>query len=80
MKINDSKDKKVAEARNDLTELLFDLGILLHNASQGRVKEASCWLPPLCPRCHSPLSGMVGSVRLVCLRCNKEFELEEVER
>jgi len=73
------EDKRVSEERNGLAEVLFDLSALLHNASQGYVKEAG-WMPPLCPRCRSPLSGKFASARLVCLRCNKEFELKEVER
>ena len=79
MNLSDSKDKKVAEERNDLTELLFDLSALLLNAAEGYVKEVG-WMPPLCPECNSPLSAKFASERLVCLRCGREFELKEVSK
>jgi len=79
LKLNGSKDKKVAEERNDLAEVLFDLSALLLNAAEGYVKEVG-WMPPICPRCCSPLSAKFASERLVCLRCGREFELKEVSK
>lgn len=62
----------------ELAKVLWDLSALVHNASQGCVEEAG-WMPPLCPNCHSPLSGKFASTRLLCLKCDREFELQEVE-
>ena len=37
------------------------------------------WLPPLCPKCLGILSHKMASSRLICLKCNSEFELKEAE-
>lgn len=38
------------------------------------------WFPPRCPVCNNLISQKFASSRLVCLVCNKEFELKEVRR
>ena len=36
------------------------------------------WLPVVCPKCGGLLSQKMGSGRLVCLMCHREFKLIEV--
>ncbi|MEM1674276.1 MAG: hypothetical protein QXN24_04895 [Candidatus Bathyarchaeia archaeon] len=59
----------------DLPEVLWALSEWLE---KNEWEEWFGWLPPTCPYCNSPLSGKFGSERLLCLKCNREFELREV--
>ena len=61
-----------------MAKVLWGISALIHNASQGCIEESG-WIPPSCPRCHSPLSGKLASGRLLCLKCNREFTLKEVK-
>jgi hypothetical protein len=38
------------------------------------------WLPIVCPFCFKPLSAKIASIRVLCLHCNREFTLKEVQR
>lgn len=37
------------------------------------------FIPPLCPKCGSPLSSLFASKKLHCLKCGSTFEIKEVE-
>jgi len=59
----------------DLPEVLWALSRRLGRDEAG---EWFSWVPPACPECNAPLSGKMASLRLLCLKCNREFELREV--
>ena len=36
------------------------------------------WFPPTCPICHNLIGQKFASDRVVCVVCDKEFELREI--
>ncbi len=44
-----------------------------------RREDLQPYFKPVCPVCGGPLSQKMFSSRLVCLRCGREYQLEEVK-
>ena len=37
------------------------------------------YLPPLCPNCGAPLSAVLGTKKLYCMKCGRRYRLVEVD-
>jgi len=51
---------------------------LLRVSKEAWASHGLAWLPIICSVCNGIVSQKMASNRLVCLGCNREFELKQV--